>query len=225
MTVTIAAAVCGSIIGLLVIAIACVCVVCISRHLHIQVRWNRKSDAKQQQSGSNRIPMQQNAAYREIPHIRELTDSQTRIKTHEQGVQLNLAYEISMPSQAREGMETESIGEEYERMYATNCHGSFGPTVRGLEKCSDLAVPREYELPIQQRQTNAIPSQTREGMETDSTGEEYVRMYTANRHGSFGSSVKGLEKCTNLAVPREYELPIQRQTHAKDTEDPYEYIL
>ena len=52
------------------------------------------------------------------------------------------------------GIDTEETGDEYERMYAASHHVMFRPSTGGLDKHSDLAIPRECELPVQRQEGN-----------------------------------------------------------------------
>ena len=160
-TVVIAAAVCGGIIGVIVIIIICVCAWCITRQVSIQIsciKKGQKSDTRkqqqqlQQQDGSNTISIQQNEAYRHLPHSREPTVYQTITDIPEQALQSNLAY--GLQGEMCEGIETEETGDEYERMYVANCHAKFGPNARELQKCSNMVKPREYDLPFRRQERN-----------------------------------------------------------------------
>ena len=64
----------------------------------------------------------------------------------EEPMQLNLAY--GLRGEICRGMDTESTEEEYE--YTDHDH--FGPTMKEPEKSSNLAVPIENKVPIQQHE-------------------------------------------------------------------------
>ena len=150
---TIAAAIIGGIIGVIITVVVCVCVWCITRHVSCNKERRQSNASKQQQQqrqqqlqdGSiNMISMQQNEAYTE-PRVYH-----TAIGIPEQAVQPNRAHGLRGEG-CVEIEDTEETGDEYERMYAANHHAIFRPNVRELEKCSNFAKSREYELPFQQR--------------------------------------------------------------------------
>ena len=145
----------------------CVCVWCITRHVSIQISCNKKrqkSDAhkqqqqQQQQDGSNIITLQQNDAYRQTPHSREPMVYQTTTEIPERALQLNLAY--GLQGEMCEGIETEETGDEHDRMYVANCNAKFKLNVRELQKCSNMAKPREYDLPIHRQERNIFTEDT-----------------------------------------------------------------
>ena len=109
---TIASAVFGAIIGVMITVIVCVCVWCIKRRVRIQVSYKKERETEsvtntnkyqqnhqhheeQQSESTNVISMQQNEAYKQI--ILTGTTEQTDYHTGtgwipEQTVQLNVAY-------------------------------------------------------------------------------------------------------------------------------------
>ena len=101
---------------------------------------------------TNVISMQQNEAYTQIPYSTEPTVYDGVTEISERVVQLNLAY--GRQSETREVIDTDETEDEYERMYAANCHAMFTPSMKGLEGCSNSAKPREFEIPIQQQDSN-----------------------------------------------------------------------
>ena len=97
---------------------------------------------------------------------------------------------------------------------------SMEPTV--YETVTEIPEPA-----VQSNLAYGRQSETCEGIDTEETGDEYERMYAANRHVMF---VRGPERCFNSAKPREYELPVRQQesntyVHIEDNEQPYDYIL
>ena len=72
--------------------------------------------------------MQQNEAYTEP------TVYHTAIEIPEQALQLNQPYGL--------------------RGEGANCHAMFRPNTRRHDKHSNLATPREHELPVQQQENN-----------------------------------------------------------------------
>ena len=134
--VTIVAATCGGIIGVLATVIACICVWCIARsNVHIHISCYKERSKPDTDKHSNIISVQQNAAYQQTA---QPTDAKTVMELPEEAMQLNLAYGVR--GEICKGMETGSqTGEEYE--YTDHDH--FGPTVREPEKFSNLAMPME----------------------------------------------------------------------------------
>jgi hypothetical protein len=78
-------------------------------------------------------------------------------------VRMNPAY-----GQGGMGIETEEIDDdsEYERMYAAvatgHAHAMPGQNARGLENCSRLVTPREYEVPVQQQGSHTFTQEDNE---------------------------------------------------------------
>ena len=143
---SIVAAVSGSIIGVLAIVIVCVCVVCMTRQVHINVscyKERRKSDIRKHSN----ISVQQTAAQKQRAHNKEPTDGKTMMEIPEQPMQFNPAY--GLRGETSKGMETGSTGEKYVIEYIEGHR--FGPTVREHERSSNLAMPMEHEVSVQQQ--------------------------------------------------------------------------
>jgi hypothetical protein len=124
---------------------------CIIRHIsHKKERQTSVANKRQEQedgSTPNVMSMQQNEAYAE-PTVRH-----TAI-----GIPKQEAQQLNQICRVRgEGcveIDAEETGDEYQRMYAANRHVMFIPNARELEKCSNFAKPRVYDLPVQQREGN-----------------------------------------------------------------------
>ena len=172
MTVAIVAATFGGAIGVVMTITACICVWCFTRHARTKMR-NRKNqrelDSRKEQqqqelestnvSNELSISMQQNAAYKGIPGNRDLSPKPPVTASSVQS-QVDLAYELhnKICNLRGTGDEEESEEDGYERMYAAeNNARMFGHSPRRHERGSNVhvaLVPRGYELPIQQRESN-----------------------------------------------------------------------
>ena len=66
-------------------------------------------------------------------------------------------------------IEAEEVGDDYERISPTATHyAPFRPNMKRLEKCSNFAKPREYELPVQQQGSN---------IHIEDSEHQYIRLY------------------------------------------------
>ena len=217
---TIASAIFGGIIGVLITVIVCVCVWCITRHIRTQISYNKERQAgksvtneqqqtqyqHQQQDGStNVISMQQNEAYKPISLTLSSNSMEPTVyhtAAHwipQQAIQLNLAY----GQRDKQGVGTETNQITHVSEQAVRMNLAYGQ--RDDERC----VARE----------------------TEESGNDYERMYAAaTGHVLFRQDARGLESyCSNIGKPREYELPVQQRgsyTHTQeDNEHQYDYIL
>ena len=155
-TVTIVAAVCGTITGILVTVLICVCVVCITKRMKVHIYCNQeeKSDTSRHQqntSNSTGTMVEMNMAYsRAVSNYRpDPTQCQTATETTGQCLQFNQAYG-SQDGIMQGGEEIESVG-DYERMSAYVAFHHSIPTQRE-KKYSHLARPMVNTMSVQQGQ-------------------------------------------------------------------------
>ena len=169
-TVTIVAGVCGGITGILIIAILCVCIACITKRIQIHVHYDgeEKSDSRHQENTSGTaLPI--NTADRQAVPTSNIGPIQNQTTTTSNGhsMQHNLAY--GSQADLHEGTESGSTG-DYERMsgYVLFRHGN--QTDREEGTCSHLALPMVHVMPIQKG-----PSNTYTGEYYDEHTYEYIR--------------------------------------------------
>ena len=214
---TIASAIFGAIVGVLITVIVCVCVWCITRRVRIQVSFKNERETEsaantnkhqqncqhheeQQGESINVISMQQNQAYKRIQltGATEQTDNHTGAEwVSEQAVQLNVAY-----------------GKRDQR-------------------CVEIEREETAEVPEQAVRMNPAYGEAHEvhmRIETEEIDDEYERMYAAiTGPALLGQNARESENCSKCATPREYEVPVQRQeSHTftqEDNEHQYDYIL
>jgi hypothetical protein len=90
-----------------------------------------------------------------------------------------------------------------------------------------IGIPEQEAQQLNQVCGSGVRGEGCVEIDAEETGDEYQRMYTANRHVIFRSNARELEKCLNFAKPRVYDLPIQQRdgnVYTGDSEHPYEYI-
>lgn len=214
---TIASAVFGAIIGVMITVIVCVCVWCIKRRVRIQVSYKKERETEsvtstnkhqqnhqhheeQQSESTNVISMQQNEAYKQI----KLTDTTEQTDYHtgtewisEQTVQLNVAY------------------------------GKREELCMGKEREVTAEVPKHA---VRMNPAYGQGHEVRARIETEEIDDEYERMYAAaTGHALLRPNARERENCSSFATPREYEVPVQQQaSHTftqEDNEHQYDYIL
>ena len=97
-------------------------------------------------------------------------------------------------------------------------------TAHNKEPTDGKTVMELPEHPMQLNPAYGLRGETSKGMETGSTGEEYVIEYIEGHR--FGPTVRELERFSNPSIPMEHEVPVQQQEiNTEDNEHPYGYIL
>ena len=150
-TVAIVAGACGGITGILIVAILCVCIACITKRIQVHVHYDgeEKFDSRHQENTSGTVLPMMNTANRQAVPTSNIGPIQNQTTTTSNGhsMQNNLAY----GSQAKmyEGTDTGSAG-DYERMSGYLAFHHSNLTHREEGTCSHLALPMVHVMPVQQ---------------------------------------------------------------------------